>query len=140
MSEFVDTNILCYAHDVSAGRKHDVSTDLLERLFLEKTGALSIQVLVEFYAVVTRKFHATSQVAEEAIEGYSLFRIHRPDYSSIVAAIHCQRRHKLAWYDAMVLNSAIEMGCSVLWSEDFSDGQRFSNLVVRNPFKHSRIV
>lgn len=66
--------------------------------------------------------------------------LHRPDYPSIVAAVHLQRRYKLAWYDAMILNSALETGCSILWTEDFSDGQRFGDLTIRNPYKHARIV
>ena len=43
-------------------------------------------------------------------------------------------------YDAMILNSAIESGCSILWTEDFQDGQRFGDLVIRNPYKNARIV
>ncbi len=59
---------------------------------------------------------------------------------SVLAAVHLQRRYKVAWYDAMILNSALESGCSILWTEDFSDGQRFGDLVIRNPYKHARFV
>ena len=58
----------------------------------------------------------------------------------MINAIHLQRRHKLSLFDAMILNSAMESDCSILWTEDFSDGQRFGDLVVRNPYKNSRIV
>jgi predicted nucleic acid-binding protein len=34
-----------------------------------------------------------------------------------------------------MLNSAIELGCSVLWTEDLADGQRYGSLLVRNPFR-----
>lgn len=40
----------------------------------------------------------------------------------------------LSWWDAMILNSAIKTGAGILWSEDFTHGQRFGDLLVRNPF------
>ena len=52
---FVDSNVLIYAHDVDAGRKRDVAKGLLRDLWLTRTGALSTQVLHEFYVNVTRK-------------------------------------------------------------------------------------
>jgi predicted nucleic acid-binding protein len=140
MSEFVDTNVLCYAHDLGASQKHELSLDLLSRLFLEKAGVLSVQVLMEFYSNATGKLRLTSQYAESVIDDFSAWRLHRPDYPSIVGAIHLQRRHRLSWWDAMIVNSALETGCSILWTEDLNDGQRFGDLVVRNPYKNSRIV
>ncbi len=140
MSEFLDTNILLYAHDPDFGLKQELSIALLSRLVPEKIGALSIQVLVEFYSTATRKFRMTSQEAEAILEDFADWRLHRPDYASVIAAIQLQRRYKLAWYDSMILNSALETGCTVLWTEDFQDGQRFGDLVIRNPYKNARIV
>jgi hypothetical protein len=37
--------------------------------------------------------------------------------------------------DALILTSAIELGCAVLWTEDFSDGQRLGPITIRNPFR-----
>jgi hypothetical protein len=47
--EFVDTNVLVYAHDRSAGVKHDRAVALMERLWQARTGCLSLQGLTEFY-------------------------------------------------------------------------------------------
>jgi predicted nucleic acid-binding protein len=140
MNEFVDTNVFFYAHEPGAGRKHEISVDLIKRLVEEETGSISIQVLVEFYNVATGKLRLSSQYAEAVLNDLGGWYLHRPDHPSVTAAVHLQRRYKLAWYDAMILNSAIESGCSVLWTEDFSDGQRFGDLVVRNPYKHARLV
>jgi predicted nucleic acid-binding protein len=140
MIEFVDTNVFLYAYDADAIRKQNISIELLARLSTDNAGAISVQVLVEFYANATRKLGMSSKSVEEAIGDFSFWRIHRPDYSSVIDAIYLQRRYKLSWFDAMILNSAIESGCSVLWTEDFNDGQRFSDLVVRNPYKNARIV
>ena len=53
--EFVDTNVLVYAADPSAGAKHERATALMQRLWDERIGCLSLQVLAEFYVTVTHK-------------------------------------------------------------------------------------
>jgi len=133
--EFVDTNVLVYAHDGGAGRRHDRSVDLLNRLFEEANGSLSVQVLSEFYSVATRKLSMKSEEAEEAISDLSGWIIHRPGHADVLRAIRLLRRHKISWWDAMVINSAIELGCSILWSEDLTHGQRYGTVIVRNPFR-----
>jgi len=140
MNEFVDTNVFCYAHEPGAGRKHEISIDLIKRLVEEETGSISIQVLVEFYSVATGKLRLSSQYAEAVLNDLGGWYLHRPDHSAIIGAVHLQRRYKLAWYDAMILNSALETSCSVLWTEDCSDGQRFGDLVIRNPYKNAHLV
>ena len=133
--EFVDANILIYANDGGAGAKHVKAVELLERLFAEGAGALSIQVLAEFYSVATRKLSRTSAEAEAVIRDLGGWIIHRPAHADLLKAAQLHRRYKLAWWDALILTSAIELGCAVLWTEDFSDGQRFGGVTVRNPFR-----
>jgi predicted nucleic acid-binding protein len=133
--EFVDTNVLVYAHDGGAGAKHDKAVDLLTRLFEAGDGCLSFQVLAEFYWAATRKMGMKSEEAEQTIHDLRGWTIHCPAYADLLKASRLHRRHKLAWWDALVLNSAIELGCSVLWSEDFADGRRFGPVTVRNPFR-----
>jgi predicted nucleic acid-binding protein len=133
-AEFVDTNIFIYAHDSSAGRKHQQSVALLTRLFEEVSGALSVQVLSEFYAAATSKLGMKSQVAEEVIRDLRGWTIHSPGHADVLKACSLNRRYKVAWWDAMIINSAIELGCSVLWTEDLSHGQRYGTVTARNPF------
>jgi len=132
--EFVDTNIFVYAHDGGAGAKHHKAVDLLTRLFEEQTGALSIQVLTEFYATATKKLGLKSQAAEEVIADLASWTIHRPAHADILRACRIHRERKLSWWDALIVTSAIELGCSVLWSEDLAASQRFGTLAIRNPF------
>jgi predicted nucleic acid-binding protein len=133
-AEFIDTNILIYAEDGGAGRKHRIAVDLVARLAGQGPGALSIQVLSEYYSAATRKLRMTSEEAEETIRDLSCWKIHRPAHADLLKAIGLQRRYKISWWDAMILNSAMESGAEILWSEDFGDGQRFGGIVVRNPF------
>src|SRR5260370_15716412 len=132
--EFIDTNVLVYAHDGGAGRRHDRSVDLLRRLFEEANGSISVQVLSEFYSVATKRLSMKSEEAEEIISDLSGWIIHRPGHADVLRAIRLLRRYKISWWDAMVINSAVELGCSILWSEDLTDGQRYGTVTVRSPF------
>ena len=52
---FVDTNILVYAHDLDAGKKHLIARKAVSELWESRSGVLSTQVLQEFYVTLTRK-------------------------------------------------------------------------------------
>jgi len=108
--------------------------ELLTRLFDSSSGAISIQVLSELYSAATRKLAMSSQDAQEIIEDLGGWIIHRPGHADLVRAARLQRRYKIAWWDALIVNSALEVGCSVLWSEDLANGQKFGSTTVRNPF------
>ncbi len=136
--EFVDTNILVYAHGVSARSKRERAVELLTRLFEEGNGALSVQVLSEFYGAITRKQAMTSEQAEAIIADLGGWSIHRPGHEDVLKAARLRRRYKLSWWDAMIVNSAIQAGSAILWSENLSDGQRFATVTVRNPFHETR--
>ncbi len=133
--EFVDTNVLVYAHDGGGGARHARAIDLLGRLFEDSNGALSVQVLSEFYSVATKKLAMKSQDAEEVINDLAGWTIHRPGHADLLRASRLHRRYKISWWEALVVNSAIELGCSVLWTEDLTDGQRYGPVTIRNPFR-----
>jgi len=135
IAEFIDTNVLIYAHDGGAGKKHIQAVELLTRLFEDAAGALSVQVLTEFYSAATRKLGIKSSEAEDVIRDLGGWTIHRPGHADLLKAARLHRRHKVSWWDALILNSAIETGCTVLWTEDLSDGQRYETVTVRNPFR-----
>ncbi len=133
---FVDTNILIYAHDRSAGIKHERAQALLTELWETRTGCLSTQVLQEFYVNVTRKI-ARPLLPEEAaqiIADLARWEVHRPGVNSVLEAIRLQTRHQISFWDAMILTSARQLGCQVVWSEDLNAGQAYGSARVQNPF------
>jgi predicted nucleic acid-binding protein len=133
--EFVDTNVLIYAFDPSARVKRDSGMDLLARLSESSTGALSTQVLAEFYSVSTRKLGVRSEDAEAVVSDFGEWKVHRPSHADLLRAVGLERRYKIPWWDAMVLNSALALEASILWTEDFAHGQKFGSLTVKNPFR-----
>lgn len=136
MPRFVDTNILIYAEDRDAGRKHDVARDLIVALWNDRDGALSVQVLQEFFVNVTRKLKRPmkSARAREIVDEYLTWTVVENTGRLLTAAIELHQRAKLSFWDAMVVQAALESGCDRLYSEDLNHGQRFGAVVIVNPF------
>ncbi len=134
--QFVDTNILVYAYDVSAGPKHRQARELLDSLWKNETGCISVQVLQEFYVVATRKMAKplSPQIASRIIEDLSTWRVHAPQAHDVLNAIVLQQRYQISFWDAMIINSALVNNCAVLWSEDLNHLQVYQQVQVRNPF------
>ena len=135
--EFVDTNVLVYAHDVSAGAKHTQARALLAGLWESGNGCLSVQVLQEFYVTVTRKVSRPlpPEVARQRVEDLGYWLVHSPTAADVVEAISLHQSHRLSFWDALILTSAAKLGCAVLWSEDLNPGQTIGSLRVENPFR-----
>ncbi|MBV8844467.1 MAG: PIN domain-containing protein [Bryobacterales bacterium] len=133
--EFVDTNILIYAHDGGAGAKHTISEALIERLNQSSEGAVSTHILAEFYLVATKKIRRREEDIAAIVADFGAWTVHRLAHSDLLAAMQLHRRYKISWCDALVLQSAHALGCEILWTEDLSHGQRYGSLIVRNPFR-----
>ena len=134
---FVDTNVMVYAHDLLAGEKQQRANALIEKLWASKNGCLSIQVLQEFYSVVTTKIEQPldSEMVAQIISLLSSWRIHIPDVQDILKAIDIQSNYRISFWDALIVNSASQSGCAILWTEDLNDGQVYEGVRIQNPFK-----
>lgn len=136
MKSFVDTNILVYAEDRDAGARHERSRVLVERLWESGKGVLSLQVLQEYFVTVTRKLSRPMdrRTALEAVEQYLAWHVVEPDGAMLLSAIQLADKNRLSFWDALVVQAALEGGCAVLYTEDLNHGQRFDSLEIRNPF------
>ena len=134
--QFVDTNILVYAYDVSAGQKRALAKALVQKLWENKAGCLSVQVLQEFYVNLTRKaaMPLDAELVAQIVEDLNAWRVHIPDGTDVLGAIRIQQKYQLNFWDAMIIRSTSETGCALLWSEDFSDGKVYEGVKVNNPF------
>ena len=134
---FLDTNILVYAYDSTAGRKHTQAMQLVEGCWENENGCLSLQVLQEFYVTITRKIMLPLeyQTARQIIADLAHWRIHAPDTDDLLQALDLQHSHQLAFWDAMIVQSAICLACKELISEDLSHGQLYGDVRVVNPFR-----
>ena len=135
-NQFVDTNILVYAHDSSAGEKHERASALIRSMWQSENGCLSIQVLQEFYVTVTRKVvHPLSTAqAAQIIGDLGVWRMHTPTVADVLDAIQIQTRYQISFWDAMIIQSANQLKCETLWSEDLNHSQVYRTVQVQDPF------
>jgi predicted nucleic acid-binding protein len=134
--QFVDTNVLVYAYDVTAGDKHSRARTLVEELWETRQGCLSVQVLQEFFVTTTRKIPKPLEASAAAriVDDLAHWHVHAPAAVDVLAAIDIHQQTGASFWDAMILRSAKELGCHILHSEDLSSGQEYAGIQVRNPF------
>jgi predicted nucleic acid-binding protein len=132
---FFDTNVLLYSDDESAPAKQRCSRDLVAEHRRSGTGVISLQVLQEYFVNVTRKLHVDPRIARRKVELLAEFDVATPEVADILAAIDLHRLHGFSFWDALILRSAQQAGCSVLLSEDFQAGRDIDGVHIVNPFR-----
>ena len=133
---FIDTNVLAYAHDPSETAKQPVAAALLEALWESRAGVMSTQVLQEFYVVATRKFDPPMArgPARDLVAAYGEWRVVQVDLPMILASSELEERHKLSFWDALIVEAAHRAGAKLLVSEDLQSGRRIGGVRIENPF------
>ncbi|OLE13328.1 MAG: hypothetical protein AUG89_05375 [Acidobacteria bacterium 13_1_20CM_4_56_7] len=136
---FIDTNVLIYAHDRSAGEKHQLAMDLTEKTWESGNGVLSTQVLQEFCATVQRKLtrYLSLEDTFRVVREYLAWNVVTNSPASVLQAIEIQSRYKLSFWDALILHAAEAGGAEILYTEDFSHGQVYGKVRAVNPFLKS---
>jgi predicted nucleic acid-binding protein len=132
---FVDTNVLVYAHDRTAGAKHERARQLVEHLWLTGDGVLSTQILHELCVTLRRKVTPplSGEQVRHFVENYLAWEVVTNDPASVVEALDIEKRFKISYWDALVIHAAWRAGAAVLYSEDLSEGQRYESLQIVNP-------
>jgi predicted nucleic acid-binding protein len=134
---FVDSNILIYAHDRSAGERRKRAADALDHLWDTRTGRLSIQVLQEFYSVATIKLKNSVGVAaaREVLRVYTPWVAVPTDVETILRASEIAEMAQLSFWDSMIVAAAERAGANTLYTEDLNEGQIIAGVRSVNPLK-----
>lgn len=135
--QFVDTNVLVYAYDSRDAQKQQQAKTVLRRLWRDQLGCISIQVLQEFYVTTTQKLAKPLTVGEasQIISDLGLWRIHQPQVEDILRAVQIQQRYQLSFWDSMIVRSASQLGCSIIWTEGLNAGQLIDGCKIQTPFQ-----
>lgn len=131
---FFDTNVLVYSDDQDSPEKQRRALELLAEHRRAKTGVVSMQVLQEYFVTVTRKLQVEARIARRKVELLAEFDVAAPDVADILAAIDLHRLHRFSFWDALVVRSATQAGCKILFTEDLQDTREIDGLRVVNPF------
>jgi predicted nucleic acid-binding protein len=131
---FVDTNILFYAQDKSAGLKHERAAKIVADLWQSATGVLSTQVLQEFCVAVRRvDRNRAIEDLRQWVERYSEWETIVNTSESIRDALNLESRYQVSFWDALIIRAAQVSRADVLYTEDLNDGQVFGSVRVVNP-------
>jgi predicted nucleic acid-binding protein len=134
---FLDTNIFVCSFDANSPKKSAQANKLIRRAIDTRGGIVSYQVVQEFFNVALRRFARPMSSADAEQYLSSTFRALLSVHSSPALyseALRMGTKFRLPWYDSLIVASAIDGQCDVLYSEDFQNGQRFGSVTISNPF------
>jgi predicted nucleic acid-binding protein len=133
--EFLDTNVLVYAYDVSDTRKQSVAQGLVRRAVAGEIVA-STQVLAEFTTTLLHKLSPPARPEDviTILDTLSPIRLVAIDGGLIRRAVEARATYGLHFWDCMIVAAAERAGCKRLWSEDLNAGQEYLGVTVANPF------
>lgn len=133
---FLDTNVLLYSVSIAPAER--AKRELARELLQEDDWTVSIQVLQEFFVQATRSSRVQPLSAPEAralIGCWSRFTVQPITWEVLQRALDLQEQHPVSYWDAAILAASEASGCSLLLSEDLSDGGCYGAVQVRNPFR-----
>lgn len=137
---FIDTNIFIYAHDRTNMRKSEIARVLLTDLITSRQGTISMQVVQEFCNVVLRKSNTPLKLADvQSIvrELMTPMLYHKPDADFYLRTLELFEKYQLSFYDALIVQAAIDLDCTVIYTEDLQHGMKYGVVKVMNPFRPS---
>jgi predicted nucleic acid-binding protein len=130
----LDANLLVYSVDLDAGPRHQLALDLIDRA-PEVDCWLTLQALSEFYAAVTRKrIMAPTDAAAQVTDWLSLFPWVAASASAVRVALADAVAGRASYWDALLVATAAEGGCTLILSEDMHHGSTLSGVDIHNPF------
>lgn len=129
---FLDTNVLIYAYSETEVEKKIKVLSLLE----DEPVSFSTQVVNEFVWVMNKKFNVSmDSLRQVVINLFELYHVGVINDTTITKAINMSSKLKLPYWDSLIVASAIEADCDILYTEDLQHGQVIENrITVRNPF------
>jgi len=133
---FLDTNIIVYAHDRSSGDKHADAREIMDYLWENRKGVISVQVLQEFFVCVTKKIFKPLPIknARDILDYLSTWDVVANEKHIPLKAIDIQERYQFSFWDSLIIQAAIQGQARIVLSEDLPGGQVVKDLKILNPF------
>ena len=133
---FFDTNVLVYLFDQDAPGKQARARELFAAEARAGRIVLSPQVLQEFYVIVTRKLARplSTEAALATLVQLNDFPLVPVDGAMVLRAVQLHQSATLSFWDALIVQAALEGNCKRVLSEDMQHGRRIGDLVIENPF------
>jgi len=129
---FIDTNILIYAYSITELDKRNITFTILESYSI----VISVQVINEFIWIMNRKFNINYDKLEVLVDRFwEKFEVSLINKFSIEKALKIAQDYKYSYWDSLIIASALENECSILFTEDMQNGQVIEGrLRIKNPY------
>jgi len=134
---FLDTNVFVYSFDVRYPAKQKKAQDLIDKALSGRKGLVSYQVVQEFLNVALRKFekpltaHESRAYLDDVL--WPLCEV-APTLGLYRRALELKNEMNVHFYDALIIASASEAGCKILYTEDLQNNHHIAGLKIQNPF------
>lgn len=127
---FADTNVLLYL------LSDDIVKKTRAKQVLSAQPVISLQVANEFANICLKKLKLTPEALLSALKVIEKYAVFIPfGLQTIHKAVALQSRYKLQYYDSLIIATALENDCDILYSEDMQHGLVVDNqLKIINPF------
>ena len=127
----IDTNILVYSHNQDAERKQDIARNLII-----ESPIVSTQVVSEYINVLKRIMKLPKQqVLSICLPNLKRCNVFKVDTETLQYANYLIQRYDFQLFDAIIVATALESSCQILYSEDMQHNMKVEQrLTVINPF------
>ena len=128
---FIDTNILLYAltEPKEKDKEKDLpkrakSLELLTKLYNEDDIVVSVQVLNELHFNMVRKFKIDDNMSFKTLQEnvFAIASVENLTAQTYTKAFQVREKYNISYWDSLVVASALESGCTKLYSEDMQEG------------------
>ena len=131
-----DTNILVYATILAPLAKTHRARDLLVRGMRTGSCILLMQTLAEFSSVAIRKAGIAVDEVRTTIDAWrAVLPVQGTEDDDLSEALDAVKKHRLAFWDAMLWAAAQRAGVRHLLTEDLQDGFELAGVSFVNPFE-----
>ena len=123
---FFDTNIIVYLFDKSEEKKHAQAKKIVIASLQNVTSHISNQVINEFIVVASQKIEnpiPLNRIRKNLEFLRANLNIHAIDFETSLKAIDVKLEYQFSFWDSLIIASALESNCSILYSEDMQHGQ-----------------
>lgn len=134
---FIDTNVFLYVAEEGDHAKSRQASTWLQYLVASGSGIANLQVMNEIANVLIKRGRLKPEAVFSIVDDFSSFGTAAINAETVAAARLLHFESGYAWWDCLLLASAIELQCQLFLSEDLQDGHQLRGLTIMNPFRHS---
>ncbi len=137
---FIDTNVFVYAYLENPKKQEDYEKHLKAKEFLrsfttENTVIISTQVCNEYYSALSKNKIENHDIQSSLSSLVQMVNVASISKNTVLGSFAIKNRYSFSYWDSLILSSALENGCNIIYSEDMQDGQLIDRVLrVVNPF------